>query len=381
MNELIRRLTNQPDFAIALGLLVLGEFEALLLPPDAPLWGQAALTLVWSVPLVWRRRWPIPVLAVVIVVGPTIELVNQQGGVNSYALSAILAAYTVGRELDPPLSWWGPALTVGYNWIAGVVLGGILSDFVFTALLYGGAWVVGHAIRRRDLQVDEFAQETEELRRSQAERERMAVAEERVRIARELHDIVSHSISVITIQTQAVRRRLGRDHASEINDLKAVETTARQAMAEMRRLLGVLRADGDPVNLSPQPGLDQLERLVAETISLGVPVDLEVVGDPVPLTPGVDLAAYRIAQEALTNVRRHANGAHTTVLVCYSPGFLEVRVENDTAAPSNITSGRRGLTGMRERVALYGGTLDVGQSDGRFRVQAKLPLKSVEASP
>lgn len=365
---------------MALGLLVLGEFEALLLPSDAPSWAQATLTFVWTVPLIWRCRWPVPVLAIVIFVGPTIQMVNEHGGINSYALSAILAAYTVGRELDPPLSWWGPALTVGYNWIAVVVLRGLLSDLVFTALLYGGAWAVGHAIRRRDLQVDEFAQETEELRRSHAERERRAVAEERVRIARELHDIVSHSISVITIQTQAVRRRLGPQNAPEIDDLRAIETTARQAMAEMRRLLGVLRTDGDPVALAPQPGLDQLERLVAETRSVGVPVDLEVLGDPVPLTPGVDLAAYRVVQEALTNVRKHAAGAHTAVLVRYTPGFLQVEVGNDRAAPVDMRSGGRGLAGMRERITLYGGTLDVGLSDGRFRVKAKLPLQSTEAS-
>ena len=380
MSELIHRLTKRPDLAMALGLLVLGELEALLLPSDAPSWAQATLTVVWTVPLIWRRRWPVPVLAVVIFVGPTIQLVNEQGGINSYALSAILAAYTVGRELDPPLSWWGPALTVGYNWIAVVVLRGLLSDLVFTALLYGGAWAVGHAIRRRDLQVDEFAQETEELRRSHAERERRAVAEERVRIARELHDIVSHSISVITIQTQAVRRRLSPQNAPEIDDLRTIETTARQAMAEMRRLLGVLRTDGDPVALAPQPGLDELERLVAETRSVGVPVDLEVLGDPVPLTPGVDLAAYRVVQEALTNVRKHAAGAHTTVLVRYSPGSLEVQVDNETAAPVDMRSGGRGLAGMRERVTLYGGTLDVGLSDGRFRVKARLPLQSTEAS-
>jgi signal transduction histidine kinase len=380
VNGAVQRLTRRPDLAIALILLVLGEVEAVLLAPDAPSFRQAALTLLWCVPLIWRRRWPVPVLAVVTFLGPAIPLVNEQGGINSYALAAILAAYTVGRELEPPRSWWGPGLTVGYNWVFLVMLGGSLSDFVFITLLYGGAWVVGQVIRRRDLKAEAFALEAGELRRTQAERERKAVTQERGRIARELHDIVSHSISVITIQTQAVRRRLGPENDAEIEDLRVIENTAREAMTEMRRLLGALRADGDTAPLSPQPGIGQLERLVSETSAVGVPVDLRIVGDPKPLPPGVDVTAYRIVQEALTNVRKHAAGARTAVVVSYSPECIELQIENEGRGLRETPSGGNGLIGMRERVALYGGTLEAGHREKSFQVKATLPLRSTEAS-
>jgi signal transduction histidine kinase len=188
---------------------------------------------------------------------------------------------------------------------------------------------------------------------------------------------VSHSISVITVQTQAVRRRLGPDHAREADDLRAVEATARQAMAEMRRLFGVLRADGERPALAPQPGLDQLERLLDETRAAGVPVTSTVEGEPVALPPGLDLAAYRIVQEALTNVRKHAPGGRVTVRLCFGERDLDVVVE-DTGAPAqrNGNRGGLGLVGMRERVALYGGSIDAGpMASGGFAVRARLPFR------
>jgi hypothetical protein len=148
---------RHPDVLLPAALLALGQGEALLTAPNAPLWQQALLTVAWTVPLFWRRRWPVPVLAVITILGPVLSLVNTVGGVNSYALSAILAAYTVGRELDPPTTWWGPVWTVGFNWTGFAILRGALSDYIFVALLYGGAWAVGRAFRRRDAQVGRFA--------------------------------------------------------------------------------------------------------------------------------------------------------------------------------------------------------------------------------
>jgi signal transduction histidine kinase len=363
------------DAAAAGGLLVLGLLEAALRPAPLSRLGLAGLAVLWSVPLAWRRRFPIPVLAIVVVVGPMIIRATPQGGVISFVLAAMLASFTVGRHLDPPATWWGPALCVGAYWAIFPFMAGVLSDYVFVALLYGGAWAVGFVLRQRERRIAELAGETTQLRERQAEQERRAVAEERARIARELHDIISHSISVITIQTQAIRRRLGPTHA-EADDLQAVEATARQAMAEMRRLLGVLRADDDPVALTPQPGLDQLPRLIADTKAAGVAVQLHVQGNPTPLPPGVDLTAFRILQEALTNVRKHAPGAQTAVLVRYTGTSLHLRVDNDGAAsPDTNTNGvGQGLVGMRERVALYGGTLEVGHRPGGFTVAASLPL-------
>jgi signal transduction histidine kinase len=367
------------DLFVVATLLVMGLVEAFVAPPAiSTRWQQALLAVAYAGVLAWRRRWPVLVLAVVIAIGPVLTEVNLQGGVISYVFAAILASYTVGRRLDPPATWWGPALTVGFTWSVFAAQRAGLSDFVFVALLYGGAWAVGYALRQREMRIFELSQESERLRRHQAEEAARAVAAERARIARELHDIVSHSISVITIQTQAVRRRLDPANERDIEDLRAVETTARQAMAEMRRLLGVLRAGAEHgLDLAPQPGLAQLPRLVSETVAAGVPVEMHVEGDAVPLPPGVDLAAYRVVQEALTNVRRHARPASALVVVRYTGDTVEVQVDDDGQARSG-PSGQlgNGLAGMTERVTLYGGTLDVGpRAGGGYRVRAALPFR------
>jgi signal transduction histidine kinase len=380
MRWLINVALDHVDVTIAMALLALGLVEALAVAEAAPIWLQVPLTFVWTVPLIWRRRWPVAVLALVIVMGPTLSLVNPQGGVSSFVLSAMLAAYTVGRELDTPKTWWGPALTVGFGWVVYGATGGALSDFVFVALLYGGAWAVGYTIRRRAVEVDELSRETDELRRTHAERERRAVEAERARIARELHDIVSHNISVITIQSQAVRRRLESSNSDEAEILRAIETTARQAMAEMRHLLGVLRADGNAPPLAPQPGIGELPLLLAEVHAAGVEVNLIVEGDPVSVTPGVALACYRVIQEGLTNVRKHSLAGSAEVLLRYRPEMLEIQIDDagpgqPAASSEDGLSGGHGLAGMRERVTLYRGRVDAGPlPDGGFRVHACLPL-------
>ena len=384
MRRTLSAVTGSPDVTIAAALLALGLVEALGLADAAPVWPQALLTFGWTVPLLWRRRWPLVVLAVVIVMGPTLSLVNDQGGVMSFVLAAILAAYTVGRELEAPATWWGPGLTVGFGWVVFGATDGELSDFVFVALLYGGAWAVGYAIRRRDQQLGELTRETEDLRRLHAERELRAVEEERARIARELHDIVSHSISVITIQAQAVRRRLGPSQSNEIDTLRGIEMAARQAMAEMRRLLGVLRAPGDRGALAPQPGLDQLTELIAEARTAGIEVTLSVEGEPMLLPPGVGLTSYRVVQEALTNVRKHTDALAAAVVLRYHPDSLEILVDDSgegrAGAPvGSLSPSGHGLAGMRERVTLYGGSLSAGsRPEGGFRVHVSLPLSLTE---
>lgn len=375
-----RTLATPDDAALdrvaAAAILGLGLFEAFFATTVVRPWGQALFTLGWALPLLWRRRWPVPVLALVVPFGPALGLVNSEGGVTSYVLAVILAAFTVGRHRDPPATWWGPVLSIGFFYVGYVIIGGGLTDYVFTALLYGSAWGVGYALRQRATRIDDLHQEAEELRQLQAEREQRAIADERARIARELHDIVSHSISVITIQAQAVRRRLRPDQPCEVSDLHDIEDTARQAMAEMRRLLGVLRADSC-ATLAPQPGLDQLPRLVADTRAAGVPVEVRTEGDRVPLPPGLDLTAYRVIQEALTNCRKHAVGASAAVLIRYDRDCVELQIDNaGTSVPDSLSEGGHGLIGMRERVALYDGILEVGPSaDGGFSVRAKLPRR------
>ena len=385
MQRLTAVVLNHVDGAIAGALLVLGLIEALAIAAEAPIWLQVPLTFAWTIPLIWRHRWPIVTLAIVTGLGPVLELVNTQGGVNSYVFSAILAAYTVGRDLDAPGTWWGPALTVGFGWIVYGATGGVLSDFVFVALLYGGAWAVGYAIRRRAVEVSQLTQETDLLRREQAEQERRAVEAERGRIARELHDIVSHNISVITIQAQVVRRRLEASQSENVESLRVIETTSRQAMGEMRRLLGVLRAQDNSIALTPQPGLDELAQLVGEASAAGLDVSLTVEGEPVPVPPGVSLACYRIVQEALTNVRKHTLAESAEVLVRYASGTLEICVDDRGPARSGVmakdelSGGGHGLVGMRERVMLYDGHMSAGpRPDEGFRVHVMLPLTHTE---
>ncbi len=233
----------------------------------------------------------------------------------------MLASYTVGRYVDPPGTWWGPAVTVGLQWLLITATGPLFTDYAYVAVLYGGAWLVGYVIRRREARLTQLTEEAADLRRRQGERERLAVAEERTRIARELHDIVSHSLSVITIQTQAVRCRLtdrrSADLADEVSDLEAVEATSRQAMGEMRRLLGVLRADDAGGLARSRAG--QLPRLIADTRALGYRSRWRS-RDIVPLR-GHRLAAYRVIQESLTNVRSMRPEPHHVGIVTRAPAF------------------------------------------------------------
>jgi signal transduction histidine kinase len=258
---------------------------------------------------------------------------------------------------------------------AAVGLGQSAGDVGVIAVLYGGPWLVGQALRAREARVAVLAVHAARVDRERERREREAVEAERARIARELHDIVAHSISVVAIQAQAVRRRLAPGQERESADLAGIETTARQAMAEMRRLLGVLRADGERVPLAPQPGLGQLDRLVEQTRATGIAVDLEVSGEERPLAPGIDLVAYRVVQEALTNVLKHAHATTAAVQVRFGRAELELTVEDDGVGAASSANGGHGLVGMRERVGLYGGSLDVGSpAGGGFRVRALLPL-------
>jgi signal transduction histidine kinase len=362
------------DAALAAVLLVAGLVEALIVDTVRPTAVHALGTAVVMTALAWRRRFPLAVLVVVLL--GLVALGDPEGQFVIFA-ALVIASYTTGSSLDGTRALIGLLLAVGPLWLAMLVEGAEPADLVAVGVLYGGAWAVGRLVRQRDRRADELEERATRLEREHAERREAAVAEERARIARELHDVVSHSISVVAVQTQAVRRRLHPEQEREADDLRAVETTARQAMVEMRRLFGVLRSNGEPPSLSPQPGLDQLHRLLAETRAAGLPVDLRVEGDPLPLSPGVDLAAYRIVQEALTNARKHAGPACAEVTLRFDDRKLELLIEDDGAQGSSASdSGGHGLIGMRERVELYGGTFEArARPEGGFVVRATLPLR------
>jgi signal transduction histidine kinase len=379
--SLLARLARPPlvDVLLAAGLLALAEAEAVFEAVSVPRAVDGLVVLGFTLPLAWRRRAPVAVLVVTVATVLVYGEVELRGAHQTLILALALASFTVGYELPRPRAWLGPAVLAAGLVVAATALGQSTGDMAVAALLYGAPWVFGQVLRNRGEHVRAISARAEEAERDRDRREREAVAAERARIARELHDVVSHSISVVAIQAQAVRRRLGPEQEQEAADLRGIETTARQAMAEMRRLLGVLRAEGERLPLAPQPGLGQLPRLVERARETGLRVELDVEGPAASLSPGVDLAAFRIVQEALTNALKHAAAATVWVRVRYRERHLELTVEDDGRGMSPLPGNGHGLFGMRERVALYGGTCTIGARDGGgFRVQAQLPLHEPE---
>ena len=254
-----------------------------------------------------------------------------------------------------------------------------LADFFFIGLFVSVAWATGYLLSRRAAHARSMLERAARVEREAAAAAERAVIEERQRIARELHDVIAHSVSVMTVQAGAVRRRLDPDQEQEREALEAVEATGRQALTEMRRLVGLLRERGTMPEFAPQPGLGTIDSLLDGVRAAGLPVDLEVSGAPHELSPGVDLAAYRVVQEALTNALRYAGPAHAWVLVSWSPEELELEIANDGRTDGNGSTGGLGLDGMRERVSLYGGEIESGPRDGGgYVVRARLPI--VEAA-
>ena len=248
-------------------------------------------------------------------------------------------------------------------------------DLFFTPLLFAVGWLVGYALHERAEQT-----EAAEHRAARAEREResaarVAVAEERARIARELHDVVAHAVSVMVLQVGAVRHRMPEDDAEDREALQNVEQAGRTALAEMRRLLDAMRREEDALALAPQPGMDKIPHLVDDVRAAGLDVQLDVQGEPVPLSPGLDLSAYRIVQEGLTNALKHARARHARVQIRYGAGDLELQVLDDGQGAATSDGLGHGLVGVGERVKIFGGAMTAGTSpEGGFALRACLPL-------
>ena len=362
------------DVATAAALALAGLLE-IALTAD----GREVLLLpvvpVTVAPVAWRRQAPFLATAVALAAAA----IGKAGGFPANAtyllIVLVIAFYSLGAWLEPRRS----APRAAASLAAIVVLvdwdGWRLDDVVFVTLVYGGAWLVGTLVRRPRQRAHELERRTADLETRQAEAARQAVDQERARIARELHDVVAHSVSVMTIQAGAVRRRLEVGQGREREALEAVERTGREALVEMRRMLGILRRDGAPAELGPQPGAAELEQLVEQVRAAGLAVTLDVDGAS-SLPPGHGLAVYRVVQEALTNVLKHAGAARATVTVRVDPRAVELDVRDDGRAAASADGGGHGLIGMRERVALYGGTLRAGPApDGGFVVHARLPLE------
>jgi signal transduction histidine kinase len=368
-----QRLVRPPllDLAIAAVFVGLTLAEVATTATGDQTWRLLVFAAPAMASLAVRRQYPLLVALVV----TNVNWVANPDNEFTTLLSLVLVAFTAGYETGPPRSYLGLALVL-VPFLGNILSQGHLvpSDVAAAIVFLVGPWAVGQQSRQRAIRAEAAETRAAQLEREQDLRAQLVAAAERTRIARELHDIVSHSISVVTIQTQAVRRRLGPDHAAEAADLAQVEATARQALGELRRLFGVLRQEGDQVALEPQPGLDNLDRLVEQARAGGLDVRLDVQGTAQPLPPGIDLAAYRIAQEGLTNALRHSGASTVTIGVRHLPDAVEVEVRDNGRGLVRNGSPGHGLVGIRERVALYDGTVDLGDAPGGgVRLAAHLP--------
>jgi signal transduction histidine kinase len=299
---------------------------------------------------------------------------DSRGEIPPFAslVTGALAFYSLGAEAEDVDSRIGLAIGLPGLWITAAVSGQVdFSSFFFSGALGLTSWLVGRNFRARGLRLAA-------AERDQEQRTRLAVGDERSRIARELHDVVAHSVGVIVVQAEGARRVFERDPERARDALASIEQTAREALAEMRRSLGVLRDEDRSALLEPQPGIDELDGLLERAREGGLTVELTVEGEPLVLPRSVDLSAYRILQEALTNTIKHAGRARSRVTVRYGERELLLEVSDDGPGPSNDgaegTPGH-GLVGMRERVASHGGELHLGRgADGGFVVRASLPL-------
>jgi signal transduction histidine kinase len=357
---------------------IAGAIVEMILTPNEPdyiptrtLWFLIPAVIVTIGPLLLRRRLPFGAPIAVLVVAASTSFVEPNLAPGSFAvfLAIIASAFLIGMAPERRQSLAGMAAYVAAT---AIVIRNHptddVGDFVFVVLVLTCAWVAGFALKRKLEEADE--------RRVRAEEEaRLAVTEERGRITRELHDVLAHSVSVMTVQASAVRRLLTPEQERERQALMTVEETGRQALAEMRRLVGIMRSEEEVPALAPQPGLGTLPALVEQVRQSGLPVELRVEGEPVKLPAGVDLSAYRIVQEALTNALKHAGPAHAWVSVRYADDDVEIEVENDGLSDAETDGAGHGLVGMRERVALCGGELHSGpRPGGGFTISARLPV-------
>ena len=336
---------------------------------------STSLALVSVLVLLFRRQQPFLVLAVVTAVN---MLVPVDGPVS---IPLIVALYTIGslRSGETAIAAAGAVVAAGFVYRLAGGPGFSSADLVGLALLCAVATGIGLYRGNRRASRDRLRERAELLDRERELLAQRAVAEERVRIAQELHDVVAHNVSLIVVQAQALGATAGDERVTAATD--GIADLGREAMAEMHRTLKLLRGGegGDPA-LAPQPGLGELDDLLERTRGAGVGIDLTVEGEPRALSQSVELSAYRIVQEALTNVVKHAGRAHTTVTLGYRPEALELTIADTGDTPPQPSAGGHGLVGMRERAALFGGTLSAGPRDGRgFEVRASLPYDGAPA--
>ena len=345
--------------------------------PQGPLWFDVLTAIAMVVPLFFRRRYPFGAPTAVAGVIVATSFVDPGWISDDFIafMAATSAAFLFGMLKERRQAVAGLGIMLGAAAIVGHNQGDHAGDFGWPVVIFGIAWTVGYGLDWKFREAEEARERADRAERAREEEALLAVADERARIARELHDIVGHSVSVMTVQTAGVRSLLRPHQEREREALQIVEQTGREALAEMRRLVGVLRRPEEAPALAPQPSLEHLDKLVEQARESGLPVEVRVEGDHVELSPGLDLTAYRLVQEGLTNAVKHANAQHAEVLVRYDNGHVELTVTDDGTGDGGGESGGHGLVGMRERVSVYGGRIDAGPlPEGGYRLHATLPV-------
>jgi signal transduction histidine kinase len=343
---------------------------------DAVFIGAAAL------PLLARRRAPLLVLVLVIAAtyagytrGPDV------GGALQGWIALNVAAYSVAAHCARSRAIVGGAIVAAFLLlfeIPKLVEGGSVTDVAGEWLFVGGVWLLGRWVRQRRRRTDDLERHAAALVADREALAREAVADERARIAREMHDSVAHSVSVMVLQAGAAEQVLAASPERARESLMTIQDTGREAIVELRRMLGLLRDPVAGASLAPEPGVDRLDALLEQVRAAGLPVELTVEGEPRRLPPGIDRSAYRIVQEGLTNTLKHAGPAHASVRLRYDDRALELEVLDDGRGPCGTSGGGFGLLGMRERAALYGGVLAAdARPGGGYALRARLPLERV----
>jgi signal transduction histidine kinase len=378
-----RYIAREYWFELLIGFLAIAGMLELVVGRDAPgappttLWIAIPTVAVLVLPLFARRRFPFAapaaywVLAAAISFGDGLLLAF----IGSLGVVGLASAFLLGNLRNPLKA--GAGLIIVLIGIVAVVYSipgpQTVGDFIFIPLRFVVAWVAGYALRERAEQAEAAEERAAHAERERESAKRVAVAEERARIARELHDIVAHAVSVMVLQVGAVRHNPASSENREL--LKSVELAGRTALAQMRRLLAAMRREGEEAELLPQPGLEDLDSLLDEVGRAGLPVELHVDGKPFTLPRGIDLSAYRIVQEGLTNTLKHAHASDADVTVRYRPDELEIEVRDNGQGSAASDGLGHGLIGVRERVTIYGGKMTAGTAvDGGFVLNTRLPL-------
>ena len=355
------------EILVAAGFAAIGVSLTVSLLDGPSVAAGLALTVVHSGALAWRRRCPEAVLAVQAATAIATVAVGWPPVILGPALLAGVHGLGVTRDRDRALGLLAATILVMALVVA--VADATVDTVITNAVALSAAWWLGDRQRRTQQQAADAAAGAESLARR-------AVAAERQAIARELHDVVAHALSVIAVQAGTGRVVIDSDTATARSALSSIEQESRAALDEMRRLLAVLRSgEDDPGPLEPAPGLDDIDALVASTVGSGVPVEVTVEGEPGRMPAGADLAAYRIVQEALTNVRKHAGASRVDVRITWCAAGVELEVVDDGRGAGVRSGAGHGLVGMRERAALYGGWVEAGdRPGGGYRVAAHIPV-------